>query len=65
MPTPVSMEIDNPGKEDGKVQQASVEACTVKIHSPPHVKRVNREIEPTPERKDGADNQDGTNHVTL
>ena len=31
---------------------------------PPKVKRANREIEPTPDRKEGADNGDETNHVT-
>ena len=64
MPTPVNMEIDNPGEEDGDVQHTSVEEATVKIQSPPKVKRANREIEPTPDRKEGADNGDETNHVT-
>ena len=64
MPTPVNMDIDNPGEEDGDVQHTPVEETTVKIQSPPKVKRANREIEPTPERKEGSDNEDGTNHVT-
>ena len=64
MPTPVNMDIDNPGEENGDVQHTPMEEATIKIQSTPKVKRANREIEPTPDRKEGADNGDETNHVT-
>ena len=64
MPTPVDMEIDKPGEEHGGVKHTSSEEGATKIQSPPHVKRANKDIEPTPERKDDAGDEDGTNHVT-
>ena len=64
MPMLVNIEIDKLGEEDGDVQHTSLEEATIKIQSPPHVKRANKDIEPTPERKDDAGDEDGTNHVT-
>ena len=64
MPTPVEMEIDKPGEERGDAQHKPVEEATIEIQSPPHVKRKNKDIAPTPEREDGAADDDGTNHVT-
>ena len=63
MPTLVDMEIDKPGEEHGDVQHTPLEEATIKIQSPPHVKRTNKDIEPTPKRKDDAVDDDGTNHV--
>ena len=64
MPTPVTMEIDEPGEEHNGVRHTSSEEATIRIQSPPHIKRANKDIAPTPKRKDDASDEDGTNHVT-
>ena len=64
MPTPMNMELDEPGEEHNGVKHMSSEEATIQIQSPPHVKRANKDIAPTPERKDDASDEDGTNHVT-
>ena len=64
MSTPVEMDIDGTTEEHGDAQHKPIEGATIEIQSPPHVKRKNKEIAPTPEREDGAADDDGTNHVT-
>ena len=64
MLTPMNMEIEEPEEEHGGVKHTPSEEATIRIQSPPHVKRANKDITPTPERKDDASDEDGTNHVT-
>ena len=67
MPTLENMNINDPGAEDCDVQHAPMEVTTFDVHSSPKVKRSSRkagDIEPTPDRADGANNGKETNHVT-
>ena len=67
MPTLENMNINDPGAEDCDVQHAPMEVTTFDVHSSPKVKRSSRkagDIEPTPDRADGANNGEETNHVT-
>lgn len=67
MSTPDTAETENPGREVDVTQYSPMEETPVGMRSPPHVKRNIRkagDINPTPERKNNANNGNESNHVT-